>query len=107
MEYELYHKITFSNLSAENESERIKKYEIRYDVIGHSYGTFLASSFYRDKANQTNRLVLLDPVCLCLSQPVTVKAVSGTPDNTYDTVLQVRFFFFSFCFYGCLCFACL
>merc|ERR1719433_466808 len=55
---------------------------LRWTMIGHSYGSFIVSGIYQDIIRDHSRgipdevklprLVLLDPVTLCLSQPTTV-----------------------------------
>ena len=53
--------------------------KLDWTFVGHSYGTFIVSGIYRylKENNDINlpRLVLMDPVSLCLSHPVTVGAV--------------------------------
>jgi len=55
---------------------------LRWTLMGHSYGTFIASSIYHEITRDLTRgipdevrlprLVLMDPVTMCLTQPTTV-----------------------------------
>ena len=54
----------------------------KWTLYGHSYGTFIISGIYRYLKQYYNvensklpRLILTDPVSLCLSHPITVNAV--------------------------------
>ena len=64
------------NISTNNSNNKL---DYNWTLYGHSYGTFIVSGIYRylKEYNNTNlpRLILCDPVSLCLSHPVTVSAV--------------------------------
>eukprot|EP00484_Ammonia_sp_Unknown_P011296 CAMPEP_0197077196 /NCGR_PEP_ID=MMETSP1384-20130603/212499_1 /TAXON_ID=29189 /ORGANISM="Ammonia sp." /LENGTH=435 /DNA_ID=CAMNT_0042516057 /DNA_START=589 /DNA_END=1896 /DNA_ORIENTATION=+ len=65
----------------------------KWTLMGHSYGSFIVSGIYHyiehnssrnvDKSVNLPRLILLDPVTMCLSQPTTVSFLAlKAPDWT-------------------------
>ena len=74
--------------------------KLNWNLMGHSYGTFIVSSMYRhlclnghsnsnNNRNNNIRLILSDPVSLLLSHPVTVGAVCWNANNWFDYIFQI------------------
>lgn len=59
---------------------------MEWTLLGHSYGSMIASSMYCQIANpqQRPRLVLVDPACFCLSHPSAVAAFVTDIDRVAD-----------------------
>ena len=69
--------------------------QLEWTLIGHSYGSFICSGIYKYlkiNSNISPRLVLIDPVSLCVSHPTTVSLVGKTSSDWGLWILQLFMF---------------
>uniref|UniRef100_A0A0G4HF41 AB hydrolase-1 domain-containing protein n=1 Tax=Chromera velia CCMP2878 TaxID=1169474 RepID=A0A0G4HF41_9ALVE len=62
---------------------------IRYDVVGHSYGTALGSCFWKRYRHEINTITLMDPVCFIAQLPKIGQLVELMPWNVKFLDMEV------------------